>query len=377
MCFEFDYLKYLCLIQLQRSNAILRCSLVKSNNVRLRDQVHAVDVGANETTALMLEPFRPLIVAADGQGCVRIADYRNSVIVNQFSLGSLYKSSGIVPQIRSLFRINDFYNEVLLVCGLDGVVSVWRNYTENGQESLATAWRAILNPLPNNSPQATFCYSSDSMPDCLFAAGEFDVQRQGTVNIWNLEYETCGLQLRSKEDVSIQYLACAKRSPMLFAGSKEGCITIFDIRVKKQVGEIKYGSSNLIGIVSEPGEIENQFIAGYREGHINFMDIRKCSDDGNLTGNTWKRIEAHSKGNVTNLCGHSHAPILASATASQVVKVWSAHAEQVGVVRTKPNMLSSGPLGATSCLTFSEYDLELGSGGRESVCAVYHLDVIS
>lgn len=69
---------------LQRDAGVARCAAVATAGVRLREQVLAVNVGAEQTSALLLDPFKPHLVAADGDGTVRVFDYSQSVLLNQF-----------------------------------------------------------------------------------------------------------------------------------------------------------------------------------------------------------------------------------------------------------------------------------------------------
>ena len=71
---------------------------------------------------------------------------------------------------------------------------------------------------------------------------------------------------------------------------------------------------------------------GYPNGHLAFLDCRVLSSsaaaaEGGAAGGAgpprvecgvWKSLEAHSKGPMTALVGHAHAPLLATATAQQV-----------------------------------------------------------
>jgi len=49
---------------------------------------------------------------------------------------------------------------------------------------------------------------------------------------------------------------------------------------------------------------------------------------------TMKSVPAHSKGGVSALVAHAHAPLMATGTNSQVVKVWT---EDCDVVRGHKN----------------------------------------
>ena len=88
----------------------------------------------------------------------------------------------------------------------------------------------------------------------------------------------------------------------------------------------------------------------------------------------WKSVEAHSKGTLTALAAHPHAPLLATATSSQVVKVWGAGGEQVGVVRAHSSFLATHRIGPVTCLAFAPYELLLASGSADPYAAVYGLE---
>lgn len=133
-----------------RDAGIARCMAITSLGVRLREQVVAVNVGAEATSTLLLDPFKPRLVAADHDGIVRVFDFYQygtpppSTLLNQFQVVPDVNNS--YHPIRALYRLNDFYNEVLMTCTSDGAVSVWRNYAIRGKQQLATAWQSVLVP---------------------------------------------------------------------------------------------------------------------------------------------------------------------------------------------------------------------------------------
>jgi regulator-associated protein of mTOR len=85
-------------------------------------------------------------------------------------------------------------------------------------------------------------------------------------------------------------------------------------------------------------------------------------------------IEAHSKGTMTAVSAHPNAPLLATATNNQVVKVWTSGGEQVGVVRAHSSFLAAHRIGPVTCLAFSPYELLLASGSADPVVAVYGME---
>lgn len=80
------------------------------------------------------------------------------------------------------------------------------------------------------------------------------------------------------------------------------------------------------GLVVEPGGLEHQVVLGYPNGQLAFLDCRVLSGgagEGGAGGprvecGVWKSLEAHSRGPMTTLVGHKHAPLLATSTAQQV-----------------------------------------------------------
>lgn len=263
-----------------------------------------------------------------------------------------------------------------MCCTGDGMVSVWRDYASKGRQRLATAWQSVLVPSQGMPcAEATFCYSSEHMGGTLYAAGGRCAPKGLPINAWDLHREHCVSQLCSGDSAerqnSVVCLAAAKKSPVLYAADASGSVRIYDLRAKEQVHQTQPSKDHLVGMVADPGGVENQLILGYQNGTLNFHDCRVM---GESTVSLLRSIEGHSKGNMTTLCGHEYAPLLASATTTQVVKVWSLKGEQVGVVRTHSSILGQ-PIGPATCLTFAPYSLQLASGNGDSICAIYSLEL--
>jgi hypothetical protein len=79
----------------------------------------------------------------------------------------------------------------------------------------------------------------------------------------------------------------------------------------------------------EPGGTPHHLVLGYPGAQLAFLDCRMVSSDAGVAAATatpqrrlevgvWKTVEAHSKGQMTALAAHPNAPLLATATNSQV-----------------------------------------------------------
>jgi len=223
--------------------------------------------------------------------------------------------------------------------------------------------------------EAAYAYSSEHMGGVLFAAGGRATQKGPAINAWDLQRESCVAQLGSSisDSLSFKHLAVSKHSPrLLYAADNSGYVHIYDLRSSQPVGGVQPSKDRIVGLVAEPGGVENQLVVGCSSGRISFLDCRMLGESPSIS--LVKNVEGHSKGNMTTISGHNYAPLLATATSSQVVKLWSLRGEQVGVVRAHSSILGQ-PIGATTCLAFAPYSLNLASGGRDSICAIYSLEL--
>ncbi|EFN54506.1 hypothetical protein CHLNCDRAFT_135218 [Chlorella variabilis] len=399
-----------------RQDELLRARAVgQLSKCRLRDHVMTVNTETEHTTAVLLEPLRPFLVTADSEGVLRVSNYRSGACANRFHAstgapaaagGSAYARAAGAQQtvgVRALYQLNELHNGLLMACAADGSVRVWRNYAVRGQQRLATAWQSVLVAAAG-SPTRPAVYHWSPGYSALFAAGGRSAER---IYMWDLERENCIAQLNlpggggngdAAAAPAVEHIAASCCSPLLYAADGTGMVRIFDLRSSELVGSVQHIRSRLAGMVAEPGRTPHHLVLGYPGAQLAFLDCRMVrwaqawgpgsdasSSGGAAAGGTapparrlevgvWKTVEAHSKGQMTALAAHPSAPLLATATNNQVVKVWSSSGEQVGVVRAHSSFLATHRIGPVTCLTFAPYELLLASGNADPVVAVYGLD---
>lgn len=54
----------------------------------MKDHVYTVNIASNRVTALLIDPFKPQIITADGHGFLKVWDYKQSYLLNQFLVTS-------------------------------------------------------------------------------------------------------------------------------------------------------------------------------------------------------------------------------------------------------------------------------------------------
>lgn len=80
-------------------------------------------------------------------------------------------------------------------------------------------------------------------------------------------------------------------------------------------------------------------------------------------------IDAH-RGSLTALAVHRHAPIVASGSAKQIIKVFSLEGEQLGSIRYHLTIMAQ-KIGPVSCLNFHPYQVLLAAGATDALFSIY------
>lgn len=105
-----------------------------------------------------------------------------------------------------------------------------------------------------------------------------------------------------------------------------------------------------------------QIVSASQAGDIQFLDIRNLKDK-------YLTIDAH-RGSLTALAVHRHAPILASGSAKQLIKVFSLDGDQLCTIRYHPTFMPQ-KIGSVSCLTFHPYEVLLAAGAADACVSIY------
>lgn len=105
-----------------------------------------------------------------------------------------------------------------------------------------------------------------------------------------------------------------------------------------------------------------QIVSASQAGDIQFLDIRNQKE-------AYLTIDAH-RGSLTALAIHRHAPLIASGSAKQLIKVFSLEGEQLGTIRYYPTFMGQ-KIGSVNCLTFHPYQVLLAAGSDDACVSIY------
>lgn len=106
-----------------------------------------------------------------------------------------------------------------------------------------------------------------------------------------------------------------------------------------------------------------QIVSASQAGDIQFLDIRNCKD-------AYLTMDAH-RGSLTALAVHRHAPILASGSAKQLIKIFSLEGEPLGSIKYHHPSFMAQRIGSVRCLTFHPYQVLLAAGAADACVSIH------
>ncbi|XP_045798844.1 regulatory-associated protein of TOR 1-like isoform X1 [Trifolium pratense] len=331
---------------------IVKCQ--HSAVTRLTNPIAKWDIKGTQT--VLLQPFSPIVVAADENERIRIWNHEEATLLNSFDNHD-FADKGI----SKLCLVNELDDSLLLAASSDGNIRVWKDYSLRGKQKLATAFSSIHGHKPGvRSRNAVVDWQQQS--GYLYSSGEMSSIMQ-----WDLDKEQLVNTIPSLSECSVSALAASQvHGGQFAAGFMDGSVRLYDTRTpEKLVCGLRPHTQRVekvMGIGFQPGLDPGKLVSASQAGDIQFLDIRNHSS-------AYLTIEAH-RGSLTALAVHRHAPIIASGSAKQLIKVFSLEGDQLGTIRYYPTLMAQ-KIGSVSCLNFHPYQLLLAAGAADACVCIY------
>ncbi|KAK8364796.1 hypothetical protein V6Z12_A02G006100 [Gossypium hirsutum] len=308
------------------------------------------------TRTALLQPFSPIVIAADENERIRVWNYEEATLLNGFDNHDFPEKG-----ISKLCLLNELDDSLLLVASSDGNIRIWKDYTLRGKQKHVTAFSSIQGHKPGvRSLNAVVDWQQQS--GYLYASGEIS-----SIMLWDLDKEQLVNSIPSSSDCSVSALASSQvHAGQFAAGFVDGSVRLYDIRTPDMLVRTTRPHTQqvarVVGIGFQPGLDQGKIVSASQAGDIQFLDIRSQRDT-DLT------IDAH-RGSLTALAVHRHAPIIASGSAKQLIKVFSLKGEQLGTIRYQHTFMAQ-KIGSVSCLTFHPYQVLLAAGAADACVSIY------
>ncbi|KAI3447841.1 hypothetical protein Pfo_004506 [Paulownia fortunei] len=333
---------------------IVKCQ--HSSVSKLHNQIASWDTKFETgTRTALLQPFSPVVVASDENERIRVWNYEEATLLNSFDNHGYLDYDG-VPK---LCLVNELDENLLLVASNDGNIRIWKDYAAKGQQKLVTAFASIQAQRPRvRGANAVVDWQQQS--GYLFASGEIS-----SIMAWDLDKEQLVSTITS--DSTISALAVSQvHGGQFAAGFVDGYVRLYDIRTPEMLVSATRPHTQrverVVGIGFQPGLEPAKIVSASQAGNIQFLDMR-CAKDTYLT------IDAH-RGSLTALAVHRHAPLIASGSGKQLIKVFNLEGDPLGTIRYYPTFMAQ-KIGSVSCLTFHPYQVLLAAGAADGCVSIY------
>ncbi|KAK7395012.1 hypothetical protein VNO78_15553 [Psophocarpus tetragonolobus] len=320
---------------------------------RLTNPIAKWDIKGTQTA--LLQPFSPIVIAADENERIRIWNHEEATLLNSFDNHD-FPDKGI----SKLCLVNELDDSLLLAASSDGNIRIWKDYTVKGKQKLVTAFSSIHGHKPGVRGLNAVV---DWQQQCgyLYASGDIS-----TIMLWDVDKEQLVNSIPSS-DCSVSALAASQvHGGQFAAGFVDGSVRLYDVRTPDMLvcGLRPHTQrvEKVVGIGFQPGLDQGKIVSASQAGDIQFLDIRNHSG-------AYLTIEAH-RGSLTALAVHRHAPIIASGSAKQLIKVFSLEGDQLGTIRYYPTLMAQ-KIGSVSCLNFHPYQVLLAAGAADACVCIY------
>ena len=104
-------------------------------------------------------------------------------------------------------------------------------------------------------------------------------------------------------------------------------------------------------------------VSGGASGDVVLTDLRHGAD-------SIVKIAAHSNSDLNALAVHDHAPLIASGSHKQFIKVFNTSGEPLSMIRYHDGFLGQR-IGPVACLAFHPHKLLLAAGALDSYISIY------
>ncbi|PNH07533.1 Regulatory-associated protein of TOR 1 [Tetrabaena socialis] len=394
-----------------RRRAMMDASAAVSRNIRtpkLREQLHSVETGSEQVSALAFHPYHQVLVSADVRGMLKAHTYPDAKLLNNFHVTNgapqAESRTSLPSRVAFLRHINEADGPLLMAGSADGA-AVSIHLVPTLSFPTVYNWSPTACQLfASGGKQPDYVYVWDLLREhChsvlpLNGAASGSVAMPGGVVPPGVAWPAAGGASSSAGSTGVEQLLLSSLDPnMLVPVCTDGTLRVFDLRAPAAPRMVlqPLGRSALAGAVLEPGCRQGMIVVASEKGEMRWIDLRGGTGAASVGGtasasadesstvassgavdvaHTYKTVQAHTKGGVCALAGHSLAPLLATGTISQVVKLWTDDGDVVGTLRpgNSSNLLAPHKVGPVTAMAFHPYQPVLAAAAMDH-CTVYEM----
>uniref|UniRef100_A0A3Q3FBT2 Regulatory-associated protein of mTOR n=1 Tax=Labrus bergylta TaxID=56723 RepID=A0A3Q3FBT2_9LABR len=328
---------------------------------RLDDQIF-INRNPGVPSVVKFHPFNTCIAVAD-KDSICFWDWEKGERLDYF-----YNGNPRYTRITAMEYLNGHDCSLLLTATDDGALRIWKNFADQKNPEMVTAWQGLSDMLPTTRALLFVFVSS-----CAVGAGMVVDWEQETgllmtsgdvrvIRIWDTDREMKVQDIPTGADSCVTSLSCDSQRSLIVAGLGDGSVRVFDRRMGPNDCRVMTYREHGAWVVKAhlQKETDGHIISVSVNGDVRFFEPR-TPDSINVLQTV--------KG-LTALDIHPEANLFACGSMNQFIAVYNSNGDVISNIKYYDGFMGQR-IGAISCLAFHPFWPHLAVGSNDYYMSIY------
>ncbi|XP_077965063.1 regulatory-associated protein of mTOR isoform X2 [Gasterosteus aculeatus] len=340
---------------------------------RLDDQIF-INRNPGVPSVVKFHPFNTCIAVAD-KDSICFWDWEKGERLDYF-----YNGNPRYTRITAMEYLNGHDCSLLLTATDDGALRIWKNFADQKNPEMVTAWQGLSDMLPTTRSQPSTCAHSLARRVSIY----LDRSKQGgagmvvdweqetgllmtsgdvrVIRIWDTDREMKVQDIPTGADSCVTSLSCDSQRSLIVAGLGDGSVRVFDRRMGPNECRVMTYREHGAWVVKAhlQKETEGHIISVSVNGDVRFFEPR--SPDSINVLQTVKGLTA--------LDIHPQANLFACGSMNQFIAVYNSNGDVISNIKYYDGFMGQR-IGAISCLAFHPHWPHLAVGSNDYYMSIY------
>uniref|UniRef100_A0A3Q2ZE15 Regulatory-associated protein of mTOR n=1 Tax=Hippocampus comes TaxID=109280 RepID=A0A3Q2ZE15_HIPCM len=324
-------------------------SITQRGVSRLDDQIF-INRNPGVPSVVKFHPFNTCIAVAD-KDSICFWDWEKGERLDYF-----YNGNPRYTRITAMEYLNGHDCSLLLTATDDGALRVWKNFADQKNPEMVTAWQGLSDMLPTTRG-AGMVVDWEQETGLLMTSGDVRV-----IRIWDTDREMKVQDIPTGADSCVTSLSCDSQRSLIVAGLGDGSVRVFDRRMGPNECRIMTYREHGAWVVKAhlQKDTDGHIISVSVNGDVRFFEPR-TPDSVNVLQTV--------KG-LTALDIHPQANLFACGSMNQFIAVYNANGDVISNIKYYDGFMGQR-IGAISCLAFHPHWPHLAVGSNDYYMSIY------
>uniref|UniRef100_A0A8C8H6P4 Raptor N-terminal CASPase-like domain-containing protein n=1 Tax=Oncorhynchus tshawytscha TaxID=74940 RepID=A0A8C8H6P4_ONCTS len=271
-------------------------------------------------------------------------------------LDYFYNGNPRYTRITAMEYLNGHDYSLLLTATDDGALRIWKNFADQRNPEMVTAWQGLSDMLPTTRG-AGMVVDWEQETGLLMTSGDVRV-----IRIWDTEREMKVQDIPTGADSCVTCLSCDSQRSLIAAGLGDGSVRLYDRRMGANECRVMTYREHSSWVVKAhlQKQTDGKIISVSVDGDVRFFELR--SPDSVNVLQTVKGLTA--------LDIHPQANLFACGSMNQFIAVYNSNGDVISNIKYYDGFMGQR-IGAISCLAFHPYWPHLAVGSNDYYMSIY------